>query len=139
MLVNKTSTTKILSIYDMLVGATLLLIGLMMTLGKGDFSVFPESYSESLPYDSWFIPGLILLIFAAFNFFNAYKLSNKKMSLERVKKGILSSIFLAVFLFILLVGHAFILKMTFNAFVQIIALSVFQLFIGVKTLTEFKK
>ncbi|HAS74599.1 MAG TPA: hypothetical protein DCS67_10690 [Clostridiales bacterium UBA8960] len=139
MYVNKTSTTKILAIYDLLIGATLLLIGLMMTLGKGDFAVFPEAYAASLPYDSWLLPGMISLIFAVLNLFNAFALLNKRISMERARKSILSSIFLAVALFVLLLGHALIVKITFNAFVQIIALAVFQLFIGFKTFSEFKK
>ena len=124
---------KRLGQYDLLIGAMLLIIGLMMTLAKGDFSVFPESYAQSLPYDSWTIPGSIALIFAALNLVASYFLLHKKTPIERVKKGVIFSMILSVVLLIILLGHAFILKMTFNAFVQIIAVMVFQFFIGFKT------
>lgn len=136
---NQTSTTKILGIYNLMIGVALLLIGLMMTLGKGDFSVFPEDYAASLPYDSWVLPGMVALAFSAFNLFNAFNLLGKKVLMTRAGKSILASIISAVSLFGLLLAHTLILKLTFNAFVQFYALMVFQLVIGYKTYTEFKK
>lgn len=135
----QTSTTKILGIYNLMIGVTLLLIGLMMTQGKGDFSVFPDAYAEVLPYDSWVLPGVVALIFSAFNVLNALNLLGKKVLMSRAGKSILASIISAVVLFGLLLAHTLILKLTFNAFVQFYALMVFQLVIGYKTFTEFKK
>lgn len=136
---NWTSTTKLLGIYNLLIGITLLMIGLMMTLGKGDFSIFPEAYAESLPYDSWMLPGFVALVFSVLNLYNAFNLLGKKVLMTRAGKSIVASLISAVVMFALLLAHSLILKLTFNAFVQFYALMVFQFIIGFKTYSEFKK
>lgn len=136
---NWTSTTKLLGIYNLLIGITLLMIGLMMTLGKGDFSIFPEAYAERLPYDSWMLPGFVALVFSVLNLYNAFNLLGKKVLMTRAGKSIIASLISAAVMFALLLAHSLILKLTFNAFVQFYALMVFQFIIGFKTYSEFKK
>lgn len=122
-----THWTKVLGIYDLFIAVVLLSTGLMMIrANQGIFLEYPTSWREALPFDSWTIPGFIVVIYGMGNFVAAISAMIGVQWKPWLASGIMGSI-----LVIALILQRMVLGETYLAAVQFLTLGIIQLVISV--------
>ena len=111
-------------LFDLLLALGFILIGIMMINSKyGIFAEgFPNELSEVLPFDSWFIPGIILIIVFGIGNLAAFVISFiKGDNSHRV------SLIMGCILLLFIIMQIIILEEWYLASVEFIVLSIIQI------------
>ncbi|HCX62056.1 hypothetical protein [Sedimentibacter sp.] len=121
----------LLRMYDLLLSLTFIIIGVLMISSRyGIFAEeFPKEFLSVLPFDSWFIPGIISIIVFGIGNIIAFIFSFLKKDNPHSLSLIMGSI-----LFICMVLQVIILREWYLATVQFIVLSIVQIALSTETL-----
>jgi len=114
---------NLLGIYDLVLSLGAIYIGINMILKYGLFTVYPKEWLTKVPFDSWFMPGVIaIVLFGGGNiiagFLSLRKTNNKFWLMSALMGGLL---------FISLIAQVIILGETYMATIQFFILSIIQL------------
>jgi len=117
--------------YDLLLSLTFIIIGVLMISSRyGIFAEeFPKEFLSVLPFDSWFIPGIISIIVFGIGNIIAFIFSFLKKDNPHSLSLIMGSI-----LFICMVLQVIIQREWYLATVQFIVLSIVQIALSTETL-----
>jgi hypothetical protein len=111
-------------LFDLLLALGFIVVGAMMINSKyGIFSEgFPKEFSDALPFDSWFIPGIILIIV-----FGAGNLAAFVISFIRRDNPHRLSLIMGCILLLFIIMQVIILGEWYLASVEFIILGVIQI------------
>ncbi len=70
---------NLLGIFDLIMALGAIYTGVMMVSSNAVFSVFPSEWPSKVPFESWFIPGIIaIVVFSLGNIIAAFFSFKKK-------------------------------------------------------------
>ena len=119
---------SLLGIFDSIIALGAIYTGVMMVSSKAVFSVFPSEWLSKVPFESWFIPGIIaIVVFGLGNimaaFFSFKKNSNRPWLFSALMGGIF---FISIFFQVIILGEWYLATLEFLIFSIIqISLSVY--------------
>ncbi len=97
----------LLGIYDLILALGAICTGIMMVSSKMVFSVFPREWILKVPFESWFIPGMIAIVVFGFGnimaaFFSFKKNSNRPWLFSALMGGLF---FISIFFQVIILGE----------------------------------
>jgi hypothetical protein len=128
---------NLLGIYDLLLAAGAIFTGIMMIQSNyGVFTQYPKEWLSILPFESWFLPGILaILIFGLGNIISALVVFRKSSNTSWKMSALMGVIF-----FMSIVAQRLILGEWYMATVQFLILSIIQLSLsGFVFLSDQKK
>jgi len=115
---------KVLGMYDLILALSAIYIGVMMvSSNKGIFIEYPHEWFPKIPFESWFIPGIIAIVLFGLGNIIAAIFSFKKEN----SKSWLASAIIGGILFISIISQMIILGETYLATVELLILSIMQI------------
>ncbi|WP_443662327.1 hypothetical protein [Clostridium sp.] len=127
---------NLLGIYDLIMAVGAIYIGVMMISSKsGIFTSYPKEWLSKVPFENWIFPGIIAIVLFGFGNIIAAILSFRKGN----SKFWVTSAIMGGLLFISIISQVIILKETYLATVEIMALSIIQLCICRYTFPKYSK
>ena len=107
----------------------------MISSNSGIFTQYPKEWLSKIPFESWFIPGIIaIIVFGLGNIIAAIWSFRKSNNKSWLASAIVGFIF-----FVLLVSQVIILGEWYLATVEFMILSVLQLCLSWYTIDGYKK
>ena len=118
----------LLGIFDLILALGAICSGVLMVSSNMVFSVFPEEWIEKVPFDSWFVPGIIaLVVFGLGNIIAAFFSFKKDSNCQWLFSALMGGIFFISIIFqVILLGEWYLATLEFLFFSIIqISLSVY--------------
>lgn len=85
---------NLLGLYDLLISLGAIRTGIYMILGTGAFYEFPKEWIPKVPFQNWFLPGIIgIVVFGLGNFIAAILIFRKRSKTPLHASTIMASIF----------------------------------------------
>ncbi|WBW94721.1 hypothetical protein [Oceanirhabdus sp. W0125-5] len=113
----------LLLIYDLIIALSAIRKGIRMIRAEGIFMEYPKEWLTKVPFQSWFVPGVIgILIFGVGNIIAAAFCLRKEGKQSWIISGLMGGIF-----FISLVAQIIILDEVYLATAQFFIISIIQL------------
>ncbi|AOY76807.1 hypothetical protein [Clostridium formicaceticum] len=127
---------KLLGAYDFILGVGAIAIGAMMVNSKkGIFAEYPKEWLSIIPFTSWVIPGIIVIvlfglgnIYVAISFFRSEN-----------KNACFMSTLMGSILFVSIVAQIIILGEWYLATVEFMILSIIQICLSAYALLYYKR
>lgn len=86
---------NLLGCYDLLISLGAIFIGVNMILGKGVFNEYPKEWLSKVPFQNWFLPGIIgIVMFGLGNCIAAILSFRRQGNLSWIVSTIMAGIFL---------------------------------------------
>ncbi len=125
---------NLLGIFDSIIALGAIYTGVMMVGSKTVFSVFPNEWLSKVPFESWFIPGIIaIVVFGLGNiiaaFFSFKKDSNNPWLFSAAMGGIF---------FVSIIFQAIILEGWYLATLEFLIFSMIQISLSIYCLVGYR-
>ncbi|QOX65901.1 hypothetical protein FRZ06_10305 [Anoxybacterium hadale] len=109
---------NLLGIFDLILALGAICAGIMMVSSKMVFSVFPREWILKVPFESWFVPGIIaIVVFGVGNlmaaFFSFKKNSNRPWLFSAFMGGIF---FISILFQVIILGEWYLATLEFLIF-----------------------
>lgn len=132
----KKVSVNLLGIYDLILAVCAIFIGVMMISSNNEiFIEYPKEWLSKVPFENWFIPGIIAIVLFGLGNIIASIFSFRK---ENSKSWLVSAIMGGIF-FISIVAQVIIIGEWYLATVEFLIFSIIQLCLSGYAFTGYRK
>ena len=126
---------NLLGTYDLILALGAICTGIMMVSSKMVFSVFPQEWMLKVPFESWFVPGVIaIVVFGLGNIMAAFFSFKKNSNRPWLFSALMGGIF-----FISIIFQVIILREWYLATLEFLIFSIIQISLSVYCSGSYRK